>query len=490
MNKTFFVLSCQFQFENKEYFQWIKSSWRKMQEELKLLKDQVSPISNHLMCHMCKKKMKMKRSRSLSPKPSSSEDDMKRIRLEENAEADKAILYPHILDFSDDVLLNIFQYLNPQDLMAISLCCQRLGQVAQDKTLWRRVDFRALPIKLKDFMNEYTKFLQPVTTTLAIRRSLGNGEIGRLTPHFFSCIKTVCIHLKELIIEEYFIHGDRIEITDFPRTLEKLSLKGCKMGYLRSNKSYFFKMNFHMPNLTCLILSNCQWFTPHSLLVISKMPNLKELRLNSCHRLGECVAYTSLATRFGFKKLEILDLRDTALGDSEVCCFSCTTTLTHLYLECPPSFRDTELTDQESRPLDREAILNPPPTFEDAHVAQFWVEDGFPWENNSFGRCLITDRAICALGSDMCDRRIINNFLAEGVIVVEDGKRVFNNPHLKTLVVRNYPHVTNSSLVHLALNTSSLEYLDVTGTSVTKQGVEAFKSQKANVKILSSFDET
>lgn len=105
-----------------------------------------------------------------------------------------------------------------------------------------------------------------------------------------------------------------------------------------------------------------------------------------------------------------------------------------------------------------------------------------------FGRCLITDRAICALGSDTCDR-IINNS-AEEVIVVEGDKRIFNNPHLKTLVVRNYPHVTNSSLVHLALNASNLEHLDVSGTSVTRQGVETFKSQRPNVKIITSFDET
>lgn len=45
----------------------------------------------------------------------------------------------------------------------------------------------------------------------------------------------------------------QIQITDFPRTIEKLSLEGCKMGYLRGNKSYFFKMNFHMPNLTVSI---------------------------------------------------------------------------------------------------------------------------------------------------------------------------------------------------------------------------------------------
>jgi len=45
----------------------------------------------------------------------------------------------------------------------------------------------------------------------------------------------------------YFL---QIQITDFPRTIEKLSLKGCSMDYLQINKSYFFKMDLHMPNLT------------------------------------------------------------------------------------------------------------------------------------------------------------------------------------------------------------------------------------------------
>lgn len=62
----------------------------------------------------------MKRSKSLSPEPSSS-GDIKRVRLEETAEINDATSCPHILDFSDDVLLNILKYLHPQDLLAVSL---------------------------------------------------------------------------------------------------------------------------------------------------------------------------------------------------------------------------------------------------------------------------------------------------------------------------------------------------------------------------------
>lgn len=427
--------------------------------------------------------MKIKRSKSLSPEPSSSKDT-KRIKLEEITNLNGTSL--NILEFSDDVLLNILKFLYPQDLMAISLCCQRFAQLTQDRTLWRRVDFRTKPIFLDD-LNQYMKFLQPITMSLAMRGDLISHERSSLTLKFFNNVKMLCDQLKELIIEEYYINGDKIHITDFPGTIEKLSLEGCKMNYLQSNKSYFFKMDLHMPNLTCLILSNCEWFTPHSLLVISKIPKLKELRLNSCHRLGECVAYASLATRFGFKTLEVLDLRDTALGDSEVGCFSSTKTLTHLYLECPSTWRNEESPEVIQQ---RQQALRLP-IFEDGNLAQFLVEDGFSFENYGFQRCLISDRAICALGSDTCDREVVNSFLApQGMIILREDRRISNNPNLKTLVVRNYPRVTNSSLTHLISNASRLEYLDVTGTSVTRDGVEEFKSQKNNVKVVSSFDET
>ncbi|XP_076241529.1 uncharacterized protein LOC143183719 isoform X2 [Calliopsis andreniformis] len=381
----------------------------------------------------------MKRSRSLSPKSSSSEEDMKHIKLGDNAKADDTVSHPHILDFSDDVLLNIFKYLSPQDLMAISLCCQRLSQIARDKTLWRIVDFRGSPMVLND-LKKYMKFLQPMTTTLAIRANSYSEKDAGLSPWFFNSIKSTCTQLKELIIEEYYINADK-----------------------------------------CLILSNCQWLTPHSLLGISKMPNLKELRLNSCHSLGECVAYAGLATRFGFKKLEILDLRDTALSDSEVGFFNYTKTLTHLYLEYPSSLQFP--VEHEAQPLQREDLDEP--VYEDGSLAEFLVSDEFRWANYVLGRGLVTDRAICTFGSSAC----IHN-VEDGLLELKENILVFNKPNLKTLVVRRYPYVTNSSLVHLALNVPSLEYLDVTGTSVTRQGVETFKSQKPNVKIVSSFDET
>ncbi|XP_034946786.1 uncharacterized protein [Chelonus insularis] len=427
--------------------------------------------------------MKVKRSKSLSPEPSSSRDAKVPKLFDKTLSTGKLQDgQPHILDFSDDVLLNIIKFLSPQDLMALSLCCQRLNQVSRDRTLWRIVDFRSRPTKNEDLKN-VIKFLQPSTTSIAIngRRTMINeseDNLEELKIDFVSQIGKVCTNLKELIIEEYSIISKDIKITEFPSTLEKLSLKGTKVSHLPTIKSYFFKMDLHMQNLKILIVSDCQWLTGHSLLVISKILKLKELRLDSCKHLGDCVAYASLATRFGFKTLEVLDLRRTSIGDSEIRCLSNTKTLTHLYLEYSSEFSESDDT------LPRRDIFQEP-TYEDRVVAQYAMDENqFRWNDHSHNR--ITDRSICSLGSYVCDRRVLDNVSRN--VLYEEEVRVLNNPYLKTLVIRNYPLVTNKSLVHLAANANNLEYLDVTGTSVTESGVQTFKSQRPNVTLISSFD--
>lgn len=88
-------------------------------------------------------------------------------------------------------------------------CCQRFAQLAQDRTLWRRVDFRTNPILLDD-LNQYMKFLQPITMSLAMRGNLICQEGSSLTQRFFNNVKTLCDRIKELIIEEYYINGDKV----------------------------------------------------------------------------------------------------------------------------------------------------------------------------------------------------------------------------------------------------------------------------------------
>ena len=53
----------------------------------------------------------------------------------------------------------------------------------------------------------------------------------------------------------------------------------------------------------------------------AKAPSLLPYKYFDNARIGECFAYTALATRFGFNNVEVFDLRDTNIGDTEVQCF-------------------------------------------------------------------------------------------------------------------------------------------------------------------------
>lgn len=433
--------------------------------------------------------MKPKRSRSLSPEASSSRD-IKIQKLTDNSTESVEQLQINrvqLLDFSDDVLLNIMKYLNPQNLMSLSLCCHLLNRVCRDRTLWRNVDFRSKSMKNNELIS-YIKYLQPTTTSISINGKIKNDNgvvYEELKRYFLNAVCKICTSLKELTIEEYTIMSTEIKINDFPTTLETLSLKGSKVCNLSTNRSYFFKLDQHMPNLTSLILTNCQWLTGHSLMVISKIPKLKELRINSCKNLGECVAYASLSTRFGFKTLEKLDLRCTTFGDSELRCFGNTKTLTHIYLEYSSELNEQNNQQLINRPLQQLGV----PIYEDNHLVQFIPFGG---DNNNILRtdsstCHITDRSICALGSYRCDRRVLDNSI-RNVILVEEDIHVLNNPNLTSLVLRHFPKVTNRSLVHLAANANKLEYLDVTGSAVTEDGVKTYSMTRPNVTLVSSYN--
>ncbi|KAH0535387.1 uncharacterized protein LOC123267049 isoform X2 [Cotesia glomerata] len=483
--------------------------------------------------------MKMKRSKSLSPEPSSSRDaKIPRLSNESAFDEFQGDYKTKLLDFSDDVLLNIFKYVSPQDLFALSSCCHRLNQVCRDRTLWKVVNFKSRQLK-KNELIKILGFLKPNTESIIINgrveftinkdkyrddhesdkyQGISNGEckaastsngyirdvgtssgskdqascsnikeriviLEELKNNFLTKIGEICTSLKELVIEEFTIVNNDIKITDFPSTLEKLSLKGCKVCNVNPQQSYFSKLHQHMPNLTTLIVTDCQWLRSHSLMVISKIPKLKELRISSCKYVGDCVAYMSLATRFGFKSLGILDLCHTNVGDSEVSCFfQYTTTLTELYLDYSPI-------DLKPKSDIHSFIALNPPVYEDNHVAQY-VIDGNQFDMDDMSPCGITDRCICSIGSyqspqlpqdtprDMPD-----------MVIIEPRPRICSNPILQTLVVRNYPKVTDASLKHLAEHIHNLKYVDLTGTSITRQGVENFKCLRPNVKLISSISD-
>lgn len=93
----------------------------------------------------------------------------------------------------------------------------------------------------------------------------------------------------------------------------------------------------------------------------------------------------------------------------------------------------------------------------------------------------ISDRGLCSFG-------IPQRNVQEGVVWIRAEARPADTL-LERITIRNYRSVTNVTLRHLADCAPNLQYLDVTGTSVTKEGVEIFLQSKPDCRVVSNFFE-
>ncbi|XP_063630773.1 uncharacterized protein LOC134802110 [Cydia splendana] len=162
------------------------------------------------------------------------------------------------------------------------------------------------------------------------------GPQFTLTPSTLRQLADTCPTLTSLALEYCNINCNCTSISMFPPTLKKLSLRGSKCYNLPLDRSFLFKIQDSLPDLESLDVSECEWMEPATLLPLSKLPILKHLYARDCLRLTEFVAYASLATRYGFTKLQSLDLRGSPVGDSEVSALGWLATLGRLWLSPAP----------------------------------------------------------------------------------------------------------------------------------------------------------
>mgnify|MGYP002715742170 FL=1 len=341
----------------------------------------------------------------------------------------------HLLLFPDDILLMIISNLNHHCIINLSKTCNRLYEVCQDHTLWREVNFSDNVVTLTE-MGIILKYITPETKSIHTKGYYRSGESIKetLTLDWLTQISEKCPNLLSLALPNHYIDCECITIQNFPKTLTKLDLSNTYVRNAPWNKSYFKDVSLIMPELEILILSNCDWFEPHSLMALSKCPKLKELRLDGCVKIKDCVAYCGLATRSGFKALKTLDLRKCPIGSSELTCFASVSSIVNLYLESP----------------------------------------------NTLG--ISPGIAI--------DTPIMILFTNEPVVEIRaDGHRgKVTCPRLKIekLFVRNYKRMTDMSLHQLARDAIFLKYLDVSGSGVSAIGIEKFRTLRPNVTLVNN----
>lgn len=215
--------------------------------------------------------------------------------------------------------------------------CTRLEKISKDRTLWKEADLRPRFLthsELEDAVRCFHKGTKVLASTGSVKKLAGQSTENTecLSPALFELV-TKATDLETLILEEHFVVASVLTYKCFPSTLKHLSMENCRLIKVPNKESYFFNMAMQTPHLESLNLNGCQWFEDHSMMAISKCPNLKMLKLRGCTKVGTCAAYIFLSARFGFDNIEVLDLRETTISDAEVRAFKAKPKLKRLYID-------------------------------------------------------------------------------------------------------------------------------------------------------------
>ena len=114
-----------------------------------------------------------------------------------------------LLNLSDDVLLQIFGYLDSATLSKLTQTCQRLRNICSDSTLWVRFDTDGVPLTVKE-LRAMLKYVNKRTTSITIHgflkiRSKMHHE--SLTKAALENIAEKCPDLQELKMKDCFINA-------------------------------------------------------------------------------------------------------------------------------------------------------------------------------------------------------------------------------------------------------------------------------------------
>ena len=120
-----------------------------------------------------------------------------------------------LLTLSDDVLLQIFKYLDSATLTRLSRTCHRIKNIAADSTLWTKFDTNGLALSVKE-LRTMLKYFNKRTTSITIQgflkvRSKMHHE--SVTSSTLDNISEKCPDLNELRLKDCFIDAKNGMIT-------------------------------------------------------------------------------------------------------------------------------------------------------------------------------------------------------------------------------------------------------------------------------------
>ncbi|CAG7826544.1 unnamed protein product [Allacma fusca] len=244
-----------------------------------------------------------------------------------------------MLLLSDEVLLMILRHLNSSAVFTLSRTCKRLRNLCHDKEFSRHIDappddYETLDLIFNSLLDRHTTSLRLASKchgeNSAFRSSIAPSHLAQICPSLRP--NPSDINLTNLYLIRQRLDKSIFNLSSLPPSLRVLHLSGTIISNVTEQSGYFKNISEALPNLEDFDLTDCTWVPSHSLLGISKLPALKRLSLRGCREIGNCLAYSSLAFRFGFPSLKVLDVTNTQFGTGEFHSISLLKNLEELYV--------------------------------------------------------------------------------------------------------------------------------------------------------------
>ena len=183
-------------------------------------------------------------------------------------------------EFSDCLLIKIFQLLEVQDLIRCCKVCTKWKRVVYDGSLWTNVDLRPFRWKLDEQC--IVRLTQTRFRPYLRRLNLSGFS---LTPKLFNCLQSDCPNLISLILENVSFIGFNAMDTSlqmFPTTLEFLDLR-----YSTGDEEAFDLIATNVKLLKCFGLSNHMLSQTNHVGLFRNLKNITVLDFSYCNSLHD-----------------------------------------------------------------------------------------------------------------------------------------------------------------------------------------------------------
>ncbi|XP_077981739.1 F-box/LRR-repeat protein 12-like [Glandiceps talaboti] len=223
--------------------------------------------------------------------------------------SDQSLMESEFGKMPDNIMVEIFEYLDPRDRCRIARVCKAWNRLINDKLLWRHVDLQKYRVDLRSVWKVIRNHFSSTLTSLKLKGFLHSvRKTECLSNSVLLDLKERCPKLEHLEITE--ANFSSLQVASLPSSLTTLVLKFCEIPtrWFKDLKTN----NEILPSLQYIDLSACTRISNLDVDDLMSRKSIRVLKLNDCYRVKDSAVQNLTAQ---LHNLEILGLAGCDITD-------------------------------------------------------------------------------------------------------------------------------------------------------------------------------